>query len=220
MKYVSFYADIDGDDYYSHHAQRISRELDNFGLEHYIVNKGSGGNYQGNCLSKPDFMVEMFDRLREPFVWLDIDTFMLKYPSGFDELLEMPVDIGFASSSGTMAGMKASPVFVNNTPAAYDFLKSWKWYANANAEADKPYFDHELLFKLIPRTEGKLEIGYLHGGYCLWPEGTPLVSALENHTYNDEVLRIGFSGSESKCEGLKKLGSTAEAIAIQTIEKR
>ena len=45
---ISFYSDIDGTTYYSDHAKRLKKQLEDFNVPHDIREKQSLGSYQKN----------------------------------------------------------------------------------------------------------------------------------------------------------------------------
>ena len=86
-KIVSFYSDVDGGTYYSDHAVRLKKECEELGIPYDIQEKPSVGSYQKNCLSKPQYIYDKMKEMREPFVWLDVDSYLLKKPDIFDHMV-------------------------------------------------------------------------------------------------------------------------------------
>ena len=78
MKLVSFYADIDGTTTYSDSAKDLMKQCAALGVDYYIVERDFGNTWIDNVRAKPLFLLETLDRLREPFVWLDCDSHILK----------------------------------------------------------------------------------------------------------------------------------------------
>ena len=80
MKIVSFYHDIDDSEYFENHALRLMNECANFDLDTVILERDFGDTWIENVKAKPTFLLEMFDSLQEPFLWVDIDCKILSNP--------------------------------------------------------------------------------------------------------------------------------------------
>ena len=78
LEIVSFFSDVDGTTYYSDHAKRLIEECEKLNVPYDIKEKPSHGSYQKNCLSKPQYILDKLHEKRKPFVWLDIDSYLLK----------------------------------------------------------------------------------------------------------------------------------------------
>ena len=57
---VSFYSDIENRTYYSDHGKRLKESCESLGIPNDIREKESLGSYQDNCLSKPQFILDLF----------------------------------------------------------------------------------------------------------------------------------------------------------------
>ena len=194
---VSFYSDIDESKYYSEHSKRLTKNCEELDIPYDIREKESLGDYQSNCLSKPQFLLDVLNELDKPIVWMDIDSILHKSLDLFDELSNF--DVAFASSNGLVSGAKASPIFLNNTDSAKEFLKYWIGNANAVLERKDKWFDHEVLFPLLNQFSHKsspIQIAYLPPTYCVWP----------GHTTEDTAITMGLADNESKKDGLRDMG--------------
>ena len=60
---ISFYSDIEDNTYYSDHARRLISECEDLEIPHDIRKKESLGSYQLNCLSKPQYILNMLEGL-------------------------------------------------------------------------------------------------------------------------------------------------------------
>ena len=202
---VSFYSDVDGGTYYSDHAKRLIKECEKFNLPYDIQEKPSLGTYQKNCLSKPQYIYNKLMEKRKPFVWLDIDTYILREPVLFDAVIGQ-CDIAFASSTGDLMGVKASPIVIQFNENVSIFLENWILNAQKTIELGANHFDHEPLFGLIAALAKKMKFGFLDEHYCVWPK---------NHT-DSSVLMMGLSDVESKKENLRKMGMSEGKIEWQS----
>jgi hypothetical protein len=206
LEIVSFYSDVDDRTYYSDHAERLIRECDELGLTHDIIKKESLGTYQKNCLSKPRFLLNKLHEKRKPFLWLDVDTYLLKDPDIFDNF-PSNFDIGFATSLPQISGVKASPIFVNNTPNAEKFLETWENHAKMALAHGKKYFDHEPLFSIVSILMEEMRVGFAGPEYCVWP-----------HQQNENtVMMMGLSDVESKKQNLRDMGMNEQKIEWQSV---
>ena len=206
LEIVSFFSDVDGNTYYSDHAKRLIAECNNLGVPYDIRQKPSKGSYQKNCLSKPKFLLDMLMMKRKPFVWLDIDSYLLKQPNIFDSMIESH-DVAFATALPSIGGVKASPIFINNTTNAEEFLISWVKNAEITLQENMKHFDHESLFGLIEFYRKRIRVGFAGPEYCAWPK-----SQNEN-----TVIMMGLSDVESKKVNLRAMGISEESIEWQSV---
>jgi len=210
---VTFFADIDGRTYYSDHAKRFIKNCKDLNIPFMVRELQSKGDYRANCLSKPRFLYEMIKEINIPFVWMDVDSIIHQQLNVFDELAPN-CDLAFAfpkvptNEDKSIALPKASPIFINNTGQTIEFL--WEWVQEADKVKQKniPVFDHEILVSLFLKKIGKIRIGCLPLGYCIWP----------GSDYNGEkYITMGLADSESKQNTLKQLGFDDDAIAYQSV---
>lgn len=210
---VTFFADIDGRTYYSDHAKRFIKNCRDLDMPFLVRELQSRGDYRLNCLSKPRFLYDMIREINTPFVWMDVDSIMHKQLNIFDDI-GPNCDLAFAfpkipsKEDPSMALPKASPIFINNTAAAIQFLWDWVQAAEEIKAKNIPVFDHEILINNFLKYMGKIRIGCLPMAYCVWPGGE----------YDGEkCITMGLADSESKQTTLKKLGFDDQAIAYQSI---
>ena len=206
LEIVSFFSDVDGTTYYSDHAKRLIEECEKLNVPYDIKEKPSHGAYQKNCLSKPRFLLNKLHEKRRPFLWLDVDTYLMKDPDIFDTF-PPHFDIGFATSLPQISGVKASPIFVNNTPNAEKFLESWDDHAKMALLHEKKYFDHEPLFSIISVYMEQMRIGFAGPEYCVWP----------HQQKEDTVMMMGLSDVESKKQNLRDMGMNEQKIEWQSV---
>ena len=148
IELVSFYSDVDNSTYYSDHAKRLISECESLGIPFDIKEKQSEGSYQKNCLSKPRFLLETLMTKKKPFVWMDVDSYLLKQPLVFEELTHS-YDLAFVTSNGDLSGLKASPIMINITPKTIYFLETWIQSTERVVENNRKHFDHAMVRKLV-----------------------------------------------------------------------
>ena len=207
---VSFYADVDGRDYYSKHADRLKRECKNLNIPSDIRPLESRGEYRLNCLRKPQFLLTVLKEKKTPFVWLDIDSIIHNELTDFDKL-EQTCDMAFAYQAIPpnipIGYPKASPIFINYTPVALEFLELWatKCLLNENSNGRK-VFDHEILiFEVLPKFLKKLRLGVLGINYAIWP-GTILPPGMI------PMITMGIADGVSKEKSLREMGMDEVSI--------
>ena len=205
-KIVSFYSDVDGGTYYSDHAARLKKECEELGVPYDIQEKPSEGSYQKNCLSKPQYIYDKLKETREPFVWLDIDSYLLKKPDIFEHMIDK-FDLGFSLSVQQLSGLKASPIFIGATPNTEIFLENWIMNSNKTLEMNKKHFDHEPLFGLVQFFMKQMKVAFVGKEYCTWPKEQD----------DNTVIMMGLSDVESKKGNLRAMGMSEEKIEWQSV---
>jgi hypothetical protein len=202
---ISFYSDIDNTTYYSDHSSRLKKECNTLGIPNNIQGKESLGSYQLNCLSKPQFILDMMEQMKQSLLWMDIDSLLHKPLDIFDHFDES-VDMVVATANGRLSGMKASPLYFGNTDKAKEFVKAWIQTTKDILENKVGVFDHEPLFGLISTFIDKMKIQYVGPEYCIWP----------GHTNENTVVTMGLADADSKKESLRGLGMAEDLIEWQT----
>jgi len=202
---ISFYSDIEDKTYYSDNANRLRKECKDLDIHCSIQHKESLGSYQLNCLSKPQFILDMLERFKQPLLWVDVDSRLHKTPDIFDQF--EGVDMVVATANGMLSGMKASPLYFSNTDNAKEFINAWIKTTKDIIEGDVGIFDHEPLFSLIPMFIEKIDIRWVGPEYCIWP----------GHTNENTVVTMGLADSETKKENLRKMGLSEDLINLQNI---
>ena len=86
QKFVSFYADRDGNDYYSSCGKKLKERLDELGVRSSIEEMESFNDYMLNCLQKPKFMLKSLKESKEPIIWLDVDVTVNELPTELSDL--------------------------------------------------------------------------------------------------------------------------------------
>jgi hypothetical protein len=202
---ISFFSDIENNNYYSDHGKRLIDECEALGLRYDIAEKESIGDYRLNCLSKPQYILDKLDEKQEDLLWLDVDSKLHSEPVEFND---MNSDIGFTTSNGNLSGMKASPIFLKNNENSRMFIKTWIKSTSNLLENDISKFDHEPLFQLIPMflQSNTISMSFVGEEYCAWP----------GNTNNNTVITMGLADAESKKEKLRSLGMSEDKIEWQS----
>ena len=202
---ISFYSDIEGKTYYSDNSIRLREECKSLDIQCSIQHKESLGSYQLNCLSKPQFILDMLEQFNQPLLWMDVDSRLHKPLDIFDKF--EGTDMAVSTSNEHLTGMKASPLYFGNTDKAKEFIGAWIKTTKDIIEGDIGVFDHEPLFSLIPMFIEKMDIKWVGAEYCTWP----------GHTNENTYITMGLADSETKKENLRKMGLSEDLINIQTI---
>lgn len=210
---VTFFSDIDNRTYYSDHAKRFVKNCKDLNIPFIVRELQSKGDYRLNCLSKPKFILEMMKEINIPFVWIDVDTIIHQQLNVFDDL-SANCDIGMAfekiptDKDPSISLPKASPIFINNTSKAIDFLYKWNQAADKIKSENIPVFDHELLVKIFIENIKNIRIACLPPSYCIWPG---------KEFEGDKFLTMGLADTESKQNKLKEMGISEKEIERQSI---
>jgi hypothetical protein len=168
-KIVSFYADLDRSTYYSDHAELLKETCIGFNISHDIVKLESRGSYMLNCLAKPQFIKDMMVKHNCPLIWMDCDT-MLKEPfTVFDDITE---DIGFATHTGCISGIKASPIFFNNTNNFTLIIDEWISACEEGLRSNSVELDHDALKHVVlPKIHKDISIFLIKENYNDYCDG-------------------------------------------------
>jgi len=213
---ISFYSDVDGRTYYSDHANRLVKKLTDLNIPHHIRGRKSKGNYRSNCLAKPRFILEMMNELRTPLIWLDVDSLVHKTLNVFDEFKDK-VDIAMAfpkipsKEDNSIGFPKASPIYLNQTPKAYEFIYAWLEASEYVEKNESTNFDHEILLKIFLKIMNEntgIRMAMLSNAYCVWP-GVEVVGG-------EPIITMGLADSDSKIDVLRKMGFSEQSIAFQS----
>jgi hypothetical protein len=202
---ISFYSDIENRTYYSDNAKRLMSECQSLDIPYDIRHKESLGSYQLNCLSKPQFILDMLEEFKEPVLWMDADSKIHKSLDIFDQF-DDSVDLAIATANGSLTGMKASPIYFGYTDKSKQFIKSWIETTKDIIENQVGVFDHEPLFSLIPMFNKEMDIRAVGPEYCIWP----------GYTNENTYVTMGLADSETKKESLRSLGMSEDLIEWQS----
>lgn len=167
----SYYADFQNDGYYQTFAKQLISRCEGFGVHYNISERASRGSYKANCLMKPEFILEKLIESKSPLIWMDCDT---DFREPFSEFNNVSEDIGMATHSGDLSGIKASPLFFNYTSGAFRIIREWVVHCRAAYIKNIEELDHDALkHYVLPHLRGKYSIfllssnwnDFVHGRY-------------------------------------------------------
>ena len=122
-KFISFYCDRNGGDYYTKCKDELQSRLDEFEANYHIEELPSRENYMLNCLMKPQFILDCIKKLNEPVIWIDIDCKINQLPTELDSI---ETDIALAIREHDLKTPHSALLFFNNTEKSISFLEEWK----------------------------------------------------------------------------------------------
>jgi len=208
-KVISYFCDIDDSLYYTKCSIDLIKSLENFNVDYDIKEIESLGSYKLNCSRKPKYILDKLEMENSPLLWLDIDTVLLKSPKDFENLPH-ETDVAISTSMSDIRGIKASPLFFNNTENAKNFLCQWVEAIEHNLKGDIELFDHEPLFGIIQEFLPHINIKFVGPDYCAWP----------GQETESTVMIMGLSDVDSKKESLRKMGMTEDVIEWQSVGRK
>jgi hypothetical protein len=162
-KIVTYYSDFTQDRYYEKFARLLEERFKVFNVPYLIERKESKGSYMANCLMKPKFILEKLTESKSPIIWMDCDTNLIRPFSAFNEAKE---DIGLATHSGDINGIKASPLFFNYTEGAFLIIREWILHSNWAQLKMISELDHDALKHwVLPSLTGRVSLKILSDSY-------------------------------------------------------
>lgn len=178
---ISYYADYEERKYYEGFAKALIERCKGFGLDYDITEIESRGNYGDNCLMKPEFILEKLKQYKKPLIWMDCDT---DFREPFDHFNEVTEDIGMATHTGNIEGIKASPLYLNYTKGAFRIIREWVIHCRECYDNGIVELDHDALKHYVLDT--------IKGSYSIY---------LLNNNWNDFVHGRYIWNGNSKVEG-------------------
>lgn len=152
-KLISYYSDFQPGDYYKNFAITLTQRCIDFGIDYDIVEKTSNGSYSSNCLMKPEFILDKMIEHKRDVLWMDCDT---DFREPFAEFNYIVQDIGLATHSGDMDGIKASPILFNYTEGAFRIVREWVVHCNSALRKGVIELDHDALkHYVLEKVSGK-----------------------------------------------------------------
>jgi len=187
---ISYYSDFNDTKYYENFANILTERCKSFNVHHDISELPSRGNYGVNCLMKPEFILSKIKEYKKPLIWMDCDT---DFREPFPQFNEVKEDIGMATHSGDLDGIKASPLYFNYTKGAFRIIREWVVHCRACYDQGIVELDHDALKHYV--------LDFLNGSYT---------SYLLTHNWNDFVhgryIWNGNSRVDGKMQIHKKVG--------------
>lgn len=184
---ISYFSDFTENKYYERHAASLIGKLKEFGVNYLIENIQSKGSYMANCLMKPQFIHKKLLELQRPLIWMDCDTELRSPFSVFNESKE---DLGMATHSGDINGIKASPLFFNYTKGAFLILKEWILHANLAQRKDIKELDHDAIKHwVIPSLGNKISLKIISHNYQDYCNGRYINNGNSNVPGKNDIHR-------------------------------
>jgi hypothetical protein len=178
---ISYYSDFNDTKYYENFAKILIDRCKLFNLTHDINSLPSRGDYGVNCLMKPEFILDKIKEYKNPLIWMDCDTDFREPFSHFNSVEE---DIGMATHSGELDGIKASPLYFNYTKGAFRIIREWVVHCRACYDLGITELDHDALKHYV--------LDFLKGSYT---------SHLLTDNWNDFVHGRYIWNGNSRVEG-------------------
>lgn len=156
MKYPIFISYYTGDPYYKKCADILSNACNNLGIEIIIENIKDLGSYWKNTLQKPKFILDKLELYRDDIIWIDVDTEIKKYADCFKK---WDGDLLLATHTGTLQGVKASPIGFKYSQKNINLLNEWSQICNIKISNNIIDLDHDILkYELFPLFADKISI--------------------------------------------------------------
>lgn len=191
---ISYYSDFSDNKYYENFARALIERCKDFNLDHDIGNLESRGNYGVNCLMKPEFILGKIKKYQKPLIWMDCDT---DFKEPFTHFNNVQEDIGMATHSGDLDGIKASPLYFNYTKGAFRIIREWVVHCRACYDKGITELDHDALKHYVLDT--------IKGTYS-----TFLLSDNWNDFVHGRYISNGNSRVEGKIQIHRKMGVSDE----------
>lgn len=186
-KIISFYADLDKSTYYSDHAKKLEEQCKHFNIPHSIVELPSRGSYMLNCLAKPQFIKQMMEKYDCPLIWMDCDTELKQPFTIFDDITQ---DVGFATHTGCVSGIKASPIFFNNTTNFTFIIDEWILACEEGLKKNQVELDHDALKHVVlPKIYDKISIFLIRKNYNDYCDGKYIKNGNSRITGKSDIHR-------------------------------
>lgn len=191
-KLISFYSDIDRNKYYSKSAYLLKMACEKNNIDYDIVELPSLGSYMLNCLRKPKFIKDMMNKHKCNLIWMDCDTELRDSFSVFDDIEH---DIGFASHTGNIQGIKASPVYFKYGEKFNYIIDYWIQECENGLRINKYELDHDALkHSVIPKIHKEIKIFIIekdYRDYCngkiIMNRNSTVVGKLDVHRRMSEI---------------------------------
>jgi hypothetical protein len=156
--FISFYS---GDIYYENCSKVLYNKCKSLGIEIEIERSGGHREYWKNTLHKPFFIYDKLNLLKRDLIWIDVDTNISEYHGVFKK---WDSDILFASHTGDLQGIKASPLCIKYNERSLRFLESLKNTCLEKIRTNDVDFDHDVLkYDILPKFKGKLWVDIMKG---------------------------------------------------------
>ena len=191
---VSYYSDFNETKYYENFAKALTDRCKLFNLTYDINELPSRGDYGVNCLMKPEFILSKIKEYKKPLIWMDCDT---DFKEPFPHFNSVEEDIGMATHSGELDGIKASPLYFNYTKGAFRIIREWVVHCRACYDKGITELDHDALKHYV--------LDFLKGAYTSY-----LLTDNWNDFVHGRYIWNGNSRVEGKVQIHRKVGVSDE----------
>jgi hypothetical protein len=140
---VSFFAEVDERKYYRPKAEALKEACQEFSVECVIQELPSQG-YMKNCLQKPQYILDQFDRTDRSVLWVDADSSILSDPALLEEF-----SCDVVAMKGKYWPILASPLLFHRTERARVFLQEWARLCNQALVSGDVDLDHDILCRRL-----------------------------------------------------------------------
>ena len=169
QKFVSFYADRDGSDYYSSCGKKLKERLDELGVRSSIEEMESFNDYMLNCLQKPKFMLKSLKESKEPIIWLDVDVTVNELPTELSDL-DDDVDMAFSLREHDLKTPHSAIIYMNYNDKVIQFLENWVEKCDSKVKdsvvGKYTLTDHEQLILSVQENKFGLNIKFFPPDLC------------------------------------------------------
>jgi hypothetical protein len=163
------------------------------------------GAYWKNTLYKPSYILDKILEFKKDVVWIDVDTQLFSAPH---DLREWKSDILFASHTGELSGIKASPLGFKNNLRSIEFLKDWSETCLNKIKSDDVDFDHDVLkYEIMQKYVGKISAEILGSSekYIDYTDGSIIMNGISRVPDKDIQMRIVINKNSSRSSEFSKL---------------
>jgi hypothetical protein len=153
---ISYYT---GDSYYKDCSNILREYCTSIGAEIFIESVEDKGSYWKNTLYKPIYILNKLKEMNSDIIWIDVDTRISKYPECFKK---WDSDLLLASHTGTLEGIKASPLGIKYNKRTISFFESWAYACEVRMNSGDVDLDHDVMkYEILPEMIGKISIGLM-----------------------------------------------------------
>lgn len=118
MILVSFYCDVDNNQFFEKNAIRLKKQCQALDMPHHIVPEHYGYSWIDNVRAKPRFLLKMLDHLKDDIFWLDVDCSIHKK-------IDFKIDVDWICDVKTDGRPHDYVHFIKNNQANRDRIAKW-----------------------------------------------------------------------------------------------
>jgi len=148
--------------YYKKSAENLSNSARSLGIPFEVYEISDMVSYWKNTLKKPSFILERLREKKSNIFWIDCDT-DLKSDSEF--FTSVDTDIVFTSHTGTLEGIKASPIGFSYNGRTIEFLTIWSDRCEELIASNNIDLDHDVLkYEILPQFKNRISASIIGKG--------------------------------------------------------